>query len=89
MFSNLPFITVFENFLLPNQADLSAHCFYHFSTGNVVRLRCNNTLIFLWRLQCENFKLGSLMKNPLFKIAFLNNQKTLVISLSQFWLSHV
>ena len=26
-----------------------------------------------------NFKLGNLMKDPLFKIAFLNNQNTLVI----------
>ena len=27
-----------------------------------------------------NFKLGNLMKTPLFKIAFLNDQNTLVIS---------
>ena len=38
-------------FLLPNQVDLSAHCYYHFSTSNVLRLRCNNTLIFLWGFQ--------------------------------------
>ena len=35
-------------FLLPNQVDLSVHCSYHFSTSNVLRQRCNNTLIFLW-----------------------------------------
>ena len=34
-------------FLLPNQVDLSAHCLYHFSTSNVLRLKCNITLIFL------------------------------------------
>ena len=39
-------------FLLPNQVDLSGHCSYHFSTSNVLRLRCNNTLIFLLRFQC-------------------------------------
>ena len=38
-------------FLLPNQLDLSAHCSYHFSTSNVLRLRCNNTFIVLWRFQ--------------------------------------
>ena len=37
----------FDNFLLPNQVDLSAHCSYYFSTSNALRLRCNNTLIFL------------------------------------------
>ena len=51
IFGNLPFITIFDNFLLPNQVDLSAHCSYHFSTSNELRLRCNNTLIFLWRFQ--------------------------------------
>ena len=35
MFGNLRFITIFDNFLLPNQIDLSAHCFYHFSTSNI------------------------------------------------------
>ena len=35
-------------FLLPNQVDLLAHCF---SISNVLRLRRNNTLIFLWRFQ--------------------------------------
>ena len=78
MFCNLQFITIFDNFLLPNQVDFSAHCFYHFSTSNVVILRCNNTL-----------KLGNLMENPPFKIAFLNDQNSLGISPSHFWLSHV
>ena len=32
MFGNLKFITIFDNILLLNQIDLSAHCFYHFST---------------------------------------------------------
>ena len=43
IFGNLQFITIFDNFLLPNQEHLSAHCFYHFSTSNVLILRCNNT----------------------------------------------
>ena len=37
---------------------ISAHCSYHFSTSNVLRLRCNNTFIFLWRFQWYNFKLA-------------------------------
>ena len=89
MFGNLRFIMIFDNFLLPNQVDLSAHCFYHFSTGNVFILRCNNTLVFLWRFQCLIFKLGSLSENPLFKIAFLNDQNILEISPSHSWFSHV
>ena len=70
MFGYLRFIMNFDNFVLPNQVDLSAHCFYHFSTSNFHILRCNNTLIFLWRFQCLNFKLGNLMETPLLKIAF-------------------
>ena len=35
MFGNIRFITIFDNFLLPNQVDLSAYCFYHFSTSIV------------------------------------------------------
>ena len=89
MFGNLRFITIFDNFLLPYQVDLSAHCFYLFSTSNVLILRCNNTLIYLWRFQYYIFKLGNLMENPLFKIVFLNDQNTLEISPSHFWFSHV
>ena len=89
MFGNLQFITIFDNFLYPNQVDLSAHCVYHFSTSNVLILRSHNTLIFLWRFQCYFLKLGNLMENPLFKIAFLNDQNTLEISPSHFWLSNV
>ena len=89
MFGNLRLITIFDKFVLPNQVDLSAHCFYHFSTSNVFIQRCNSTLIFLWRFQCLNFKLGNFMENPLFKIAFPNDQNTLEISPSHFWLSHV
>ena len=74
MFGNLRFITIFDNFLLPILVDLSAHFLYYFLTSSVLTLRCNNTLIFLWRVQCKSFKLGNLMKTPLFKIAFLNNQ---------------
>ena len=77
MFGSLRFIMIFDNFLLTNQGDLSAHCLYHFSTSNVLRLRCNNTLIFLWRFQCYNFKPVNFMRNPLFKIAFLNDRNTL------------
>ena len=36
-----------------------------------------------------NFKLANLMENPLFKIAFLNDQNTLEIRPYHFWLSHV
>ena len=35
------------------------------------------------------FKLGYLMENPLFKIAFLNDLYTLEICPSHFWLSRV
>ena len=56
---NIKYLVIFDLsrfsitfFLLPNQVDISAHCSYHFSTSNVLRLRCNNTLIFLWRFQC-------------------------------------
>ena len=38
-------------FLLPSQIDLSTHCSYHFSISDVLRLRCNNTFVFLWRFQ--------------------------------------
>ena len=84
MFGNLRFITILDHFVLPNQVDLSAHCFYYFLTSIVLGLRCSNTEISVLK-----FKLGNLMKNPLFMIAFLNNPNTLVISPSQFWLSHV
>ena len=89
MFGNLRFITIFDNFLLPNQVDLSAHCFYHFSTSNVLILRCNNTFFSYGDFSVNFFKLGNLSENPLFKIAFLNDQSTLEISPSHFWLSHV
>ena len=88
MFGILRFFTICDNFLLSNQLDLSAHYFYHFSTSNVLILRCKNILIFLWRIQCF-FKVGNLSENPLFKIAFLNDQNKLEISPSHFWLSHV
>ena len=68
MFDHLRFITIFDNFPLPNQGeDISVHCFYHFSTSNVLRLRCNNTLIFLWDFSVKQFMLGNLMKTPLSK----------------------
>ena len=73
MFGNLRFITIFDNFLLPDQVDLSAHCFYHFATSNVLILKGNNILISVLNF----FKLGNLMGNPLFKIAFLSDQNTL------------
>ena len=70
---NIKYLVIFDlsrfsiTFLhLPNQVDLSAHCSYHFSTSNVLRLRCNNTLIFLWRFQCWNFKLGQFDEKPAF-----------------------
>ena len=89
MLYNLRFISSFDEFPLPNQGDLSAHCFYHFSASNDLRLRCNNKLTFLWEFSVKQFKLGNLMKTPLFKIDFLNDQNTLVISPSHFWFSHV
>ena len=51
IFGILRFVTIFDNFLLPKQLDLSAHRPYNFLTSNVLRLRCNNALIFLWRFQ--------------------------------------
>ena len=33
MFGNLRFITIFDNFLLPNQGGLTTHCFCHFLTS--------------------------------------------------------
>ena len=78
MFGDLQFITIFNDFLLPNHVALSAQCFYYFSTSNVLILRCNNILIFLWRFQCH-FKLDNLMGNLRFKIAFLNDHNTLEI----------
>ena len=54
-FDNVKYLVFFDSsrfsipfFLLPNQINLSAHCSSHFSTSNVLRLRCNNTL----RFQC-------------------------------------
>ena len=75
MFGNLRFITSFYSFLLPNQVDLSVHCFYHFSTSNVFILRWKNT--FSYGDFSVKFKLGNLMENSLFKIVFLNDQNTL------------
>ena len=89
MFDNLRFISSFDKFPLPNQEDLSAHCFYHFSTSNVLRLRCNKKLTFLGDSSVKQFKLGYLMKTPLFKIDFLNDQNALVISHSHFLFSRV
>ena len=85
MFGNLRFIAMFENNLLLNQVDLLAHCSYNFSTSKVLRLRCNNTLISTDKIS----SLANVMENPLFKIAFLNDQTTHVICPSYFWLSHV
>ena len=76
MFGNLRFITSFDNFLLPNQIYFSVHCFYHFSTSNVLILRCKNTLISYGEVSVK-FKLGNLMENSFFKISFLNDQNTL------------
>ena len=89
MFGNLLFITFFDNFLLPNQGDLTAHCFSHFLTSNVLRLRCNNTLIFPMEISVLKFQACQFDEKPAFKIAFLNDQNTLVISPSHFWFSHV
>ena len=60
MFDNLRFILSFDEFSLPNQGDLSTHCFYHFSTSNVLRLRCNNKLAFLWGFQCKTIGLNNI-----------------------------
>ena len=60
MFGNLRFITIFANFLLPNQVDLSAHCFYHFSISNDLILRSNNTFIFLMEISVLKFQTSPL-----------------------------
>ena len=67
MFGNLRFITIFDNFLFPSQVDLSAHCFYHFWTSNVLILDAT-THWFHMEISVLKFKLGNLMENPLFKI---------------------
>ena len=82
-------------FHLPNQVDLSAHCSYHFSTSNMLRLRCNNTLIFLWKFQCWNFKLGQFDENTSFSGGFSKRSTHIfgchmsktTISFSRIWLA--
>ena len=67
MFVSLRFITIFDTFILPNQVDLSAHYFYHFSASHVLILRCNSTLIILvWRFQRYFFKLSQFDKKNRF-----------------------
>ena len=61
-------------FLLLNHVVLSAHCSYHFSTSNVLRLRGNNALI-----SYGDFNLGQCDETPLSKVAFLNNQNTFLV----------
>ena len=80
MFGNLRFIAIFDNFLLPNQVDLSAHCFFHFSTSNVLILRSQQHIDFPMEMSALKLKLAHLMENWPFKIAFLNDQSTLEIS---------
>ena len=80
MFGNLRFITIFDNFLsFGNQIDLLAQSSYRFSTSNVLGLRCNNTLTFLWTFSDKISSLVNLMKNLLSHVAFLNDQKTFLI----------
>ena len=66
MFGNLLFITIFDNFLLPNQEDRSAHCFYHFSTSNVLILRGNNTIDFPMEISLLKFKTWQFDGKPAF-----------------------
>ena len=90
MFGNLRFITIFDDFLLLNQGDLSVHCSYHFSTSNVLRLRCNNTSFFPTEISVLKFQAWQFgAKTRFLRLLFVNDQNTLVISPSHFWLSHV
>ena len=82
-------------FFLPNQVDISALSSYHLSTSNVLRLSCNNTLIFLWKYQRSNFKLGQFGEKPAFKGCFTKRSKHIsgchmsqtTISFSRIWLA--
>ena len=66
-------------FLLPNQVDLSAHCSYPSSASNVHRLRCNNTFISYGDFSDKISRLANLMKTPLSKVAFQNDQNTFLV----------
>ena len=66
-------------FLLPNQVDLSAHCSYHFSASNVRRLRCSKTFFSYGDFSDKISSLTTLMKTPLSKVAFLNDQNTFLV----------
>ena len=66
MFGNLPFITNFDSFLLPNQGDLTAHCFCHFLTSNVLRLRCSNKLVFPMEILVLKFQACRFDEKPAF-----------------------
>ena len=51
----IKYLVFFDNFLLPNQLDLSVDRSYHFSTSYFHRLRCNNKLVFLIKFQTWQF----------------------------------
>ena len=84
---NIKYLVIFDLsrfsitfFLLPNQVDLSGHCSYHFSTSNVLGLRCNNTLIFLYGdFSVKISSLANFKKNPLSYVAFLNDQRIFLV----------
>ena len=56
MFGYLQFIKIFDNFLLLNQGDLSVYSSYHFSTSNVLRLRCKKHIDFPMEISVLNFQ---------------------------------
>ena len=80
---------IFDKFILLNQGDLSAHCFYRFSTSNVSQTEMQQHIDFLMEISVKkNSSLANLMKTQFSKAAF-NDQNTFLVSHSHFLLSHV
>ena len=66
MFGNLPFITIFDKFILLNRGDLSAHCFYRFSTGNVSQTEMQQHIDFLMEISVKKINFGQFDEGPVF-----------------------
>ena len=88
MFGILRFMKIFDNFLSPNQVDLSAHCFYYFPANNTLVIRCNN-IDFPMEISVLKFQTWQFDGKPAFYDFFLNDQNTLEMSSSHSWFSHV
>ena len=66
MFGNVRFITIFDNFLLPNQGDQSAHCFYRFSTSNVLKTKMQQHIDFPMEISLLKFQAWQFDEKPAF-----------------------